>query len=258
MKISSLHVFYYSFSGGTRKVVHEFARGAALPTKLYNTLKNPPDPKACFLKDDDLTLIAVPSYGGRVPAIALERIKRMHGLKTPCVILTTYSGRGYDDTLAELRDTLIPNGFKIIGAAAVISRHSILRELSAERPNVEDRTQIRKFGQDIKSRLLECSNVDQLATPDIPGGPAPYRKPKAMIIPYGTKDCDNCGYCVKRCPRKAIPFDNAKRTLATECVACMRCVYECPRHARVPKITFANRNANTVDSSNMSCEFFLG
>lgn len=42
---------------------------------------------------DDICIIGVPSYGGRVPGIALERIKSFSGNNTKAILVVSYGNR---------------------------------------------------------------------------------------------------------------------------------------------------------------------
>ena len=57
------------------------------------------------LTQDDLAVIAVPSYGGRVPTPAAERLAALHGNGARAVLVCVYGNRAYEDTLVELEDT---------------------------------------------------------------------------------------------------------------------------------------------------------
>ena len=63
------------------------------------------------LTAEDLLLAAVPSYGGRVPGAAVERLKQLHGSGAKAVLVCVYGNREWEDTLTELQDTLEGCGF---------------------------------------------------------------------------------------------------------------------------------------------------
>ena len=51
----------------------------------------------------DICLIAVPSFGGRVPDLAAQRLKGNTGTAR-AILVCVYGNRAYEDTLAELSD----------------------------------------------------------------------------------------------------------------------------------------------------------
>ena len=68
---------------------------------------------------DDFCIVGVPSFGGRVPAIAIERLAMMKAHQTPVCMIVTYGNRAYEDTLLELKDTLKQQGFLPFSAMPV-------------------------------------------------------------------------------------------------------------------------------------------
>ena len=69
----------------------------------------------------DLVLLAVPSYGGRVPALAAQRLAAIQGNGASCVLLCAYGNRAYEDTLVELQDLAVGCGFQVIAAIAAVA-----------------------------------------------------------------------------------------------------------------------------------------
>ena len=66
-------------------------------------------------------LVVMPVYGGRLPAIAVQRLREIRGNDSPAIAVVVYGNRAYDDALLELRDILTANGFKVVAAAAFIA-----------------------------------------------------------------------------------------------------------------------------------------
>lgn len=58
----------------------------------------------------ELCVIAVPVYGGRVAATALQRLQRLKGNGSPAILVVVYGNRDYEDALLELRDTAVQLG----------------------------------------------------------------------------------------------------------------------------------------------------
>ena len=92
MKITQI---VFSPTGGTARVADIItAQWGSSVRKIDLT-----DPAVAFsaeaLDGEALTLIAVPSYDGRVPALAAERIAKLRGNLARCVVLTVYGNRAY-------------------------------------------------------------------------------------------------------------------------------------------------------------------
>ncbi len=213
----------FSPTGGTEKVANIISR-----TWSENVVKiDLSDPKTdftkCEIKKEDTVLIAMPSFGGRAPAIAIQRLKQIAGNGANCTLVCVYGNRAYEDTLVEMEDAAKESGFRVIAAIAAVAEHSIIPQYAAGRPDASDEAQLADFA----GRILQ-KGVD---APSIPGN-RPYKKSGGGgLIPKVTKDCVKCGLCAEKCPVQAID----SKTFAADskkCISCMRCVKQCPHGAR--------------------------
>lgn len=177
----------------------------------------------CKIEKDDCVLIALPSFGGRAPAVALERLKKIKGNGAKCTIVCVYGNRAYEDTLVEMEDTANKCGFSVIAAVAAVAEHSIIPAYAAGRPDAFDKKQLEAFAEKI-------AHKDE-GIISIPGN-RPYKKSGgAGLVPKATKNCVKCGKCAESCPVQAIGGDGFI-TESKKCISCMRCVRNCPEQAR--------------------------
>ena len=238
MKVSCL---YFSPTGGTKRVMDFMAEELKVDCWVDLSVRDC-DYSQFHFDENDVCLIAVPSYGGRVPEIVLERLRSMqvHGAKA--VLAAVYGNRHYDDTLLELKNEAEACGFVVSAAVAALAEHSIVREYAAGRPDEEDRKQLHQFARQIKSLLeadRECAQSQGLDSdgkvghaPAVPGN-MPYREYHGVPIkPKAGKDCNKCGKCAQLCPVGAIPEEEPNSVHEDKCISCMRCVSVCPQHAR--------------------------
>lgn len=161
----------FSPTGGTEKVSHILAGGLGSEPIFVDLSDNAAVSAGVVLTDDDLAVIAVPSYSGRVPATAAERIASIKANGAKAVIVAVYGNRAYEDTLVELQDVAENAGFAVVGAVAAIAEHSIARRYAAGRPDAEDASCLKEFGDKIKAKL----DKGDMSVPAIPGN-RPYRE----------------------------------------------------------------------------------
>lgn len=219
----------FSPTGGTQRVAdHILAEWSAPVTKLDLT-KAEENFSGFVIEKEDLVLIAVPSYGGRVPAIAVQRIRAIRGNQARCAIVCVYGNRAYEDTLVELQDVAEQAGFQVFAAIAAIAEHSILHQYAAGRPDQADQTELSRFGADILRKFNTPGPFEAVAIP----GNRPYKKAGgAGMVPKAGKDCTACGLCADHCPVQAISRDNIRTADGKKCISCMRCVVQCPHSVR--------------------------
>ena len=218
----------FSPTGGTQKAADLLTSALSGEFSAVDLTDSAADFSAVALTPEDVAVIAVPSYGGRVPATATERLSAIKGGDARAVLVCVYGNRAYEDTLVELADTAKQAGFRVIAAVAAIAEHSIAHRYAAGRPDTEDQKQLREFAERIQEKLSSGDTTE----PRVPGS-HPYKKAGGSgLVPKPTKDCNNCGLCAEKCPVHAIDPNDPRHTDKDKCISCMRCVSICPQSAR--------------------------
>lgn len=226
MKITTV---YFSATYTTRKVVEYIANRLGDEINVYD-ITNDTSTDEVMISKDELLIVGIPVYAGRVPTMAVERIQRFKGEGTRAVALAVYGNRDYDDALLELSDILSSNGFQVISAGAFIAQHSIFPKVGANRPDENDFQEMNAFADETK-KIIGMDN-EKLLPIHIPGN-RPYKVPGSIpIYPSGTKTCKECGKCAKLCPAGAIPLEHPKEVDETKCIKCGRCIVVCPTQSR--------------------------
>lgn len=251
-----LYNIVFSPTGGTQKAASLLAgalEGDATPIDLTDSRQ---DFSALHLSEEDVAVIAVPSYGGRVPAVAVERLTALNGQGARAVLVCVYGNRAYEDTLVELADTARKAGFRVIAAVAAVAEHSIARQFASGRPDAQDAAQLTAFGEKIQRKL----SAKDLSEPALPGN-RPYKKAGgAVMVPKATNACNRCGICAAQCPVQAIPREDPTQVDEKACISCMRCVAVCPQKARKLNpllLSAAGLMLKKVCSQRKECELFL-
>ncbi len=213
----------FSPTGGTEKVARIISRRWGGHTETIDLSDPKTDHTKCEIKKEDMVLIAMPSFGGRAPAPAIERLKRIDGNGANCALVCVYGNRAYEDTLAEMEDAAKACGFRVVSAIAAVAEHSIISKYAAGRPDASDEAQLTDFA----GRILQ-QDGDAASIP----GNRPYKKAGGGgLVPKVTKDCVKCGLCAEKCPVQAIDPETFEAD-SKKCISCMRCVKQCPHDAR--------------------------
>lgn len=220
----------FSPTGGTRKVADILTEewdGEVACVDLSNAEM---DFSKVITEQEDVALVAVPSYGGRIPGLAAERLMKIQGNQAKCIIVCVYGNRAYEDTLVELQDIVEKCGFSTVAGIAAVAEHSIMHQYAAGRPDKRDAEELHGFARTVYGRLTDKKMPK--AIPEMPGS-RPYKKAGgAGLVPKAAKDCIRCGLCAKNCPAQAISMENLKTADSGKCISCMRCVAGCPKSAR--------------------------
>lgn len=181
------------------------------------------------LTPDDICLISVPSFGGRVPAIAAERISRFKANGAKAVVVCVYGNRAYEDTLTELIDIVQKSQFVCFGAVTALAEHSIVRDIAKGRPDADDAKILKSFAAKIKDKW---ENKDFTLYSQFPKGKLYKEHSKSKSVPETKETCIGCGLCANECPAKAIDFGNPKTVDTEKCASCMKCTKVCPVGAK--------------------------
>lgn len=246
----------FSPTGGTKKVSDFLTESMEGDTVFVDLLEKNYDFSSIKPTCNDIAFISVPSFAGRVPKTAVERLSKIQSDGALAVLVCVYGNRAYEDTLAELYDTAKQSGFKIIAAVAAVAEHSIARQFAKGRPDAQDYDRLSEFSKQIKDKI-NSENICEITVP----GNRPYKKTSASgMIPKPTNECTGCGVCAEKCPVGAIDLKNPKKVNADICISCMRCADVCPQSARklnAVMLSAVGLALKKVCSDRKNCELFI-
>lgn len=218
MKVTAI---YFSPTGNTKKSVEAMA--AALDNGYQSVdITTMKESASKAFGEEELVIIGMPVYAGRIPMAAAPRLEGFKGHNTPCILVATYGNRHYDDALTEMEDIAKRLGFMVKGAAAVVGRHTY-GTIQTERPDSADLAADAEFAKKAVS-----GNGMRAVLP----GNRPYKNgiPGGKFKPLTAGSCVGCGVCRRGCPVEAI--DEKFQVKPEICISCFRCIRNCPVHAK--------------------------
>jgi ferredoxin len=257
---------YFSATDTTKKIVCKVAdkifrlsNGELVMNKMDFTLLEARK-EAVVFGAEDLVIIGVPVYAGRVPNVLVRYLNTLQGKGALAVAVVLYGNRNYDDALLELKDILDADGFQVIAAGAFIGEHSFSRILAKGRPDEEDLVMVSDFSCQIFKKLRKSEGIRSVKvkghhpyrnyyTPkDNQGNPVDIRKVK----PKTNEVCIDCKLCVNVCPMGSIDMEDVGKINGI-CIKCGACIKKCPvqakffddidylRHKRELEVDYAGR-----------------
>jgi len=243
----SVFEIVFSPTGGTRKVSGLVAGALGKNTVIVDLTDSGLDFHGVSMAEDDVAVISVPAYAGRIPAVVADRLGMVRGNGARAVLVCVYGNRAFEDTLVELEDVAKRAGFRVVAAVSAIAEHSVARQFAAGRPDAQDAAQLAEFAEDASE-------------PSIPGN-RPYKQAGGRrMAPEATEDCASCGACAAACPVCAIDKGDPKRAAGEACISCMRCIAVCPRGARKldpNKLSAVSQMLSKVCVVRKECELFI-
>ena len=185
----NIHQIIFSPTGGTRRVSEVLCHGMDVESVVTDLCVKSADIQLPDIHEDDLAVIAMPVYAGRVPALAVERLRMVKAHGARCVVVAVFGNRAYDDALLEMQDIASETGFRVIAAVAAVAEHSIIRKYGKGRPDADDEQTLQNFGADI----MRKAENDDCTIPKLPGN-RPYKKAARYLNPKAGADAMVVGF----------------------------------------------------------------
>jgi len=243
--IKQISTMYFSASDTTKKVVSAIGRKLSQNIDKEMSINNidftlpKVREKSVSFTNQDILIIGVPVYAGRVPNVLLSYLNSITGNGGLAIPVVVYGNRNYDDALIELKDILELKGFKVIGAGAFIGEHSFSKTLAKNRPDEEDMDIAADFANQIYAKIITQDKIQTISV----NGTNPYRPyyiPKnkdgmavdiRKVAPKTNTNCNDCKICAHICPMGSIDFEDVSK-LNGICIKCGACIKKCPMDAK--------------------------
>lgn len=240
-----INLMYFSATGTTKKVVYGIADSMLVNLKLKIISKNIDFTLPCVREKrvnftgEDIVIVGVPVYAGRVPNVLLKYLNSINGNGAWAIPVVVYGNRNYDDALIELSDILKSRDFTIIAGSAFIGEHSFSKTLAQDRPDEKDMDIARDFGNQVYRKIATGVKMDNFTVNgdkpyrsyyrpiDEEGNPVDIRK----VRPKTNSDCTNCKLCASLCPMGSIDNEDVSK-FNYICIKCGACIKKCPSNAK--------------------------
>ena len=225
--MSNVIKVYFSPSSTTKKVVDQIASNFTQEKETYDLLNFDSEKE---FAGDDIVIVGMPVFAGRIPKSGRERLAKLKGDGTKAIAIVNYGNAHVTDSLLELVDLLKENNFNVIAAGSTVSHHSIFSGVAVGRPDEEDIEKINDFALKCQEKIESSASLES----EIPGN-RPYTDYKQLPFVISCDDtlCAFCYDCVSICPEKAIPEDDPIDTDLDSCSRCTACIHICPEDARM-------------------------
>lgn len=270
MDVKNVKAAFFSPTGTTRAVVRAIVAGivedsGAETSEFLDATLPDARKKPLAMAEDDLLVIGVPVYMGRVPALLGDWLNSIRLRATPTVCVVVYGNRAYEDALLELKNMVEQCGGVPVACAAYVGEHSFStpeRPTAQGRPDKDDLAHAQEFGRKVRAKVQSLSaaaDVPELVVP----GVLPYRKDsKLWDVDFiaVSEECTQCGACAEACPTEAIDPQDAARIDPVKCITCCACIKLCPQGARSMKpgpVLDASVRLNTLFKERCLPECFM-
>lgn len=262
--LEAVKMVYFSPTGTTKRVINGIAEGISHPNTIdINMTHTSTRELKLETTENELLIVAVPVYMGRVPAVISKWLKTIKAQNTKVVCVVVYGNRTFGNSLLELTDIMTDCGCNPIAAGAFIGEHSFSNTqypIAVSRPNSYDLDYSRTFGQSIREKLsAKSDNKIKL----IVAGERPYGGVTELWdvdFIHVNSNCNKCGLCAQICPVGAIGETSSATVDTEKCIICCACIKNCPTNARTVKdglVKDATIRLNNLCQEPKEAEYFI-
>ncbi|MDK2807533.1 MAG: hypothetical protein PWP24_266 [Clostridiales bacterium] len=242
VSIHSVTLAYFSGTGGTKKIVDCFQRewiNQGCKVNLVNIGKQEGIPP----KATDLLMVFSPVYAFRMAKIVETWVKQLPRVKRQYAAIISVSGGGAVSPNTACRvaskKALIQKGYTFLYEDMMVMPTNFFIQAS---PGINYQllriipVKVNHIMTDIlsgKTKRIRPKRVDRLFS--LLGKLEHLGAAFFGASIKATNACNQCGKCVKNCPKHNIKMKNGIPVFGWHCLWCMKCIYSCEAKALSPK-----------------------
>jgi len=234
---------YFSGTGCTKAVCDCFEEQLR-KMGVDSTVINIADQNPLDVKETDLLIVFSPVYAFRLAAIVETWIKNLPVVKNKSAVIISVSGGGEMPPNMACRvhgkRLLERKGYAIIYEEMIVmpsnfasqADHKLNYDLIRVLPN-----KVKRVIADIVSGNIRITSPKLLDRFIASIGKAEHFGARffgASI--HASQECNQCGLCIRNCPKKNIRMVNGLPKFGYQCLWCLKCIYSCPCKALTPRI----------------------
>jgi ferredoxin len=247
-----LLVYYFSGTGNSKNVAHwlcDYAHRKNMEVCMADISKSErrglemPDPEA-------LVAFVSPVHGFNYPPIMMNFIMHFPKGKNKVLLLNTRAGMQignwvtpgvsgiafyFSALLLKFKGYSIQAMFPVDLPSNWISLHPALNSKTVRYLHLKNKERVIAFASNVLSGKSHFKSLREIFQ-DILVAPISvlyYFAGRFVLAKtfYASKDCNNCGLCIKKCPVQAIKKIDNRPYWTFNCESCMKCMCHCPEKA---------------------------
>lgn len=238
MEWKTVKLACFSPTGTTKAVLRGIARGlGAADAELIDITRPRVRDEALSVAGDELLVVGVPVYMGRIPALLGPWLDALRAEGAPVVCVVVYGNRAYENALLEFTDRIVERGGVLAACGAFVGEHSFSdagTPTAQGRPDRSDLELAEAFGREVREKLRAAASPAGLAAVEVPGTRPYGGRTEVWSVDFiaVNDDCIQCGACAELCPVEAIDPRDSRVIDQETCITCCACIKLCPQQAR--------------------------
>ncbi len=234
---------YFSGTGCTKAIVDCFDQQLSKQKIITNRVEISSCSKS-EIDVSDLLIIFSPVYAFRLTSVVEKWVKNLpEGQNMPAVIISVSGGGEISPNTAcrsLCKRLLKRKGYQLIYEKMLVMPSNFATQ-AEEQLNLDLITVMPLKVEQIISDIL--SGEKNITRPKLQDrffasvGRAEHLGAKIFGVSISaSKECNQCGLCIRNCPKKNIRMNDETPKFGFDCMWCLKCIYACPQKALSPRV----------------------